>query len=135
VPLTRPTLRRRITATGPRDADDVWDRYERPARWPEWAPQIRSVDYPGERIEPDTSGTVHGPAGLPVRFRIRHVDSSGPVREWSWTASAAGVLLTLRHTVEPAPGGTRTGLTVEGLAPVVTLYLPVALWALRRLVR
>jgi hypothetical protein len=72
VTLLRPSLRRRLSVEGPRDADDVWDRYLRPDRWPEWSPQIRSVDY--------------------------------------------------------------AGLTIDGFAPAVLFYLPVAHWALRRLV-
>jgi hypothetical protein len=130
-----PTLRRELSVEGPRTADDVWDRYVRPRRWPEWSPQIRSVDYSRERLAPGTFGVLHGPAGLPVRFRIIEVLESGPVRIWSWTASAAGVQLTLRHTVEAAADGTRTRLTIEGFAPVVAAYLPVARWALRRLVQ
>lgn len=132
--ISRPALRRRISVEGPRPVDDVWDRYVRPRRWPEWSPQIRSVDYPGERLTPGTSGVVHGPLGLPVRFRILDVAESGPARSWSWTATAAGVRLTLHHTVEAAAAGTRTGLTIEGFAPAVAAYLPAAWWALRRLV-
>lgn len=130
-----PALRREISVAGPRPADDVWDRYVRPRRWPEWSPQIRSVDYPGERLAAGTSGVVHGPGGLPVRFQILAVDEAAPVRSWSWTASAAGVRLTLLHTVEATPAGSRTGLTIVGFAPVVLGYLPAAWWALRRLVR
>ena len=129
------TLRRTIRAEGPRPADDVWDRYVRPRRWPEWSPQVRSVDYPGEVLTPGTSGVVHGPAGLPVRFRILDVDAAGPVRRWSWSVTAAGVRLSLVHTVEATAAGTRTGLTVDGFAPAVAAYLPLAGWALHRLVR
>ncbi|MEU4423198.1 SRPBCC family protein [Actinoplanes sp. NPDC024001] len=129
------TLRRVVTVSGPRSADDVWDRYIRPARWPEWSPQIRSVDYPGERLKPGTSGVVHGPAGLPVRFRVLAMEEAGPIRSWSWTAIAAGVRLTLRHTVEVTPADTRTRLVIEGFAPAVVAYLPIARWALHRLVR
>jgi hypothetical protein len=120
--------------SGPRAADDVWDRYVRPRRWPEWSPQIRSVDYPGETLSAGTRGVVHGPAGLRVPFRILQVDDAGPVRNWSWSVTAAGIPLTLRHTVEATATGTRTGLTVEGFAPVAALYMPVAGWALHRLV-
>jgi hypothetical protein len=132
--LTRPALHRETSAEGPRPVDDVWDRYLRPGRWPEWSPQIRSVDYPVERLRPRTRGLVHGPAGLVVHFHILGVDDVGPVRSWSWTATAAGVRLTLHHTVEPTAAGTRTGLTIDGFAPAVVLYLPAARWALHRLV-
>ncbi len=133
--LTRPALRREISVAGPRPADDVWDRYVLPRRWPEWSPQIRSVEYPGERLAAGTAGVVRGPGGLPVRFRILDVAPAGPVRTWSWVASAAGVTLTLHHAVEAAGTGTRTTLTIDGFAPAVAAYLPVARWALRRLVR
>jgi hypothetical protein len=127
-------LTRVTAACGPCPPDEVWDRYVRPRRWPQWSPQIRSVTYPGERLRPQTAGAIRGPGGLRVGFEILDVEETGPVRAWSWIASAAGVRLTLRHTVEAAPTGTRTGLTVQGPALVVLLYLPVARLALRRLV-
>ncbi|GAB3845421.1 SRPBCC family protein [Dactylosporangium cerinum] len=129
------TLRREISVEGPRDVDEVWDRYVRPGRWPEWSPQIRAVDYPLEVLRPATSGVVHGPAGLRVRFQVVDVDGRNALRTWSWIVSVAGVRLALRHTVQATAAGTRTGLTVEGFAPVVASYLPVARVALRRLVR
>ncbi|GAA3208598.1 SRPBCC family protein [Dactylosporangium siamense] len=129
------TLRREISVEGPRDVDDVWDRYVRPGRWPEWSPQIRSVDYPLEVLRPATSGVVHGPAGIRVRFHVVDVDGRSAIRSWSWIVSVAGVRLTLRHTVQAIAAGTRTGLAVEGFAPVVASYLPVARVALHRLVR
>jgi hypothetical protein len=130
-----PALRREISVAGPRTVEEVWDRYVRPRRWPEWSPQIRSVDYAGERLAPGTSGVVRGPGGLPVRFQILAVHDTDPVRTWSWTASAAGVRLALLHTVEATAGGTRTRLTIVGFGPVVLAYLPLARLALSRLVR
>src|SRR3954468_23538472 len=123
-----------ITVTGPRPSGDVWDRYVRPRRWPEWSPQIRSVDYATESLAAGTDGVVHGPAGLLVRFRVVEVDDSVPVRHWSWRATTAGITLFLAHTVEPVGTGSRTGLTVEGFGPVVAGYLPLARLALYRLV-
>lgn len=122
-------MRRTLSVTGPRDPADVWDRYDRPARWPEWSPQIRSVDHPGEHLYAGARGTVRGPLGLPVPYRVDDVD--GP-RRWSWTVLG---FLRLTHTVEPAGTGTRTGLVVTGPAPVVLGYLPLARLALGRLVR
>ncbi|MFI5837242.1 hypothetical protein ACIA5A_26565 [Micromonospora sp. NPDC051300] len=60
---------------------------------------------------------------------------AGAVREWSWLVTAAGVRSLLRHTVDGTAGAARAGLTIRGFAPAVLLYLPVARWALRRLVR
>jgi hypothetical protein len=133
--LDRARLTRVTTVCGPCPADEVWDRYVRPQRWPHWSPQIRSVTYPAERVQPQTAGVVHGLGGLRVHFRILDVEATGPVRAWSWTVTAAGIRLHLRHTVEATPAATRTALTVHGPAPAVLLYLPVARLALRRLVR
>jgi hypothetical protein len=131
----RPVARRSVKVCGPCPADEVWDRYVRPQRWPEWSPQIRAVDYPGATLGPGTTGVVHGPAGLRVGFRILQVTAAGPVRNWSWSVDALGVQLELHHTVEASGSGTCTGLTVQGVAPAVVLYLPAARLALRRLVR
>ncbi|WP_250038319.1 SRPBCC family protein [Paractinoplanes maris] len=125
------TLRRSLEVVGPRPADDVWDRYARPERWPEWSPQIRAVDYPEAVLRAGVSGTVRGPLGFPVRFRVLTVT---PPRAWSWVVSAAGVRLTLWHTVEATERGTRTLLAIEGFAPAVLLYLPAARIALGKLV-
>jgi hypothetical protein len=129
------TLRRALEVFGPRPADDVWDRYFRPTRWPEWSPQIRSVDYPLPCLRPGTRGVVRGPGGLPVRFRIEQVVPEGRVRSWSWRAETAGIELRLWHTVEAVEAGVRTLLAIQGPAGAVLLYLPAARWALHRLVR
>ena len=123
---------REIGATGGRPADDAWDRYARPSRWPEWSPQIRAVDYGFARLRPGTEGIVHGPAGLRVRFRVLAVDEGA--RTWLWRVSAAGVRMTLWHAVEVTSRGTRTRLRIEGPLPAVLAYLPAARWALGRLV-
>jgi hypothetical protein len=141
VRMLRPTMT--VTAAGPCPPDEAWDRYVRPRRWPEWSPQIRAVEYPGERLTAGTSGVVRGPGRVPVRFRILSVDESDPARRrWTWSVRAAGVVLRLDHLVEPRTGaggeqprGSRTTLTVHGWAPVVVAYLPLAWLALRRLVR
>ncbi|MGK5684166.1 SRPBCC family protein [Actinoplanes sp. URMC 104] len=129
--LIRPVLRRAVEVRGPRPADEVWESYVRPARWPEWSPQIRSVDYPVPMLQPGTGGTVHGPLGLPVHFKVLKVRAP---YAWSWTVSAAGVWMNLWHTVEATAEGSRTVLALEGFAPAVLLYLPLARLALRRLV-
>ncbi len=132
-------LRREITVQGPQSPDEVWDRYVRPARWPEWSPQIRGVDYALERLAPGATGRVRGPLGVPVPFEVLAVDEDGPSRRaWRWRAGALGVHVELEHVVEPhpsRPGGTVTRLVMSGPAPVVVPYLPLARLALRRLVR
>lgn len=127
-----------VSVSGPCPPDEAWDRYVRPRRWREWSPQVRGVQYAGDRLAPGTGGVVRGPAGLPVRFRILSVDAADlACRSWSWSVRAAGVTLRLDHRVEPraAGAGSTTTLAVHGPGPVVEAYLPLAWVALRRLVR
>jgi hypothetical protein len=131
-------VHREITARGPQSPDEVWDRYVRPARWPQWSPQIRGVDYAHEFLIPGASGRVRAPLGVPLPFRVLAVDDADPARRsWRWRAGALGVHLELEHVVEPAPGGpggTVTRLVMTGPAPLVLPYVPLAWVALRRLV-
>ncbi|GAA3452687.1 SRPBCC family protein [Dactylosporangium matsuzakiense] len=124
-----------LVVDGPCGADEVWDRYARPSRWAEWAPQIRGVTYQGEVIAPGAAGVVHGPVGVRVPFRIVAVDADGPVRRWAWEVRVLTMTLWLEHVVEARGTGVRTRLSVAGPAPVVAMYRPVAWAALRRLVR
>jgi hypothetical protein len=145
-----------VRANGPAAPTAVWDRYVRPQRWSEWSPQIRSVDYRGEIIAAGGTGVVHGPCGVPVRFEIDEVDHD--VRRWSWRVKVAGIAMSLGHSVAPAESesesesgadrsatsattqaaggdGTTTTLVIEGPAPIVLGYAPIARIALERLVR
>lgn len=118
--------------TGPLPLARVWERYAVPACWPRWAPQITGVTASATRIAPGVSGRVHGPLGLRVRFTVTDVDEQR--RTWAWDVRLGPVRLHLRHGVEPDPRGCATWLVVRGPAPVVAGYLPVARFALRRLV-
>ena len=132
-------LRREITVRGPQPPDEVWDRYVRPVRWPQWSPQIVGVDYKPRHLVPGTKGIVRGPLRLPVPFEVLAVDESDPSRRvWRWRAGPAALHVELEHVVEPAPApgaGTVTRLVLAGPAPVVLPYLPLAWLALHRLVR
>jgi Polyketide cyclase / dehydrase and lipid transport len=124
-----------VAASGDADADLAWERYARPALWPTWSPQILGVECSDERIVAGSTGTVHGPLGLRVRFEVLSVDDAG--RRWSWRVHAPlGVTLRLDHVVEVGrPSGSRTTLTVHGLAPLALGYAPLAWPALKRLVK
>ena len=126
-----------VSASGPADPDAVWDRYIHPARWPEWSPQIRSVDYPEESLDTGGTGTVHGPCGVAVTFEVLGVNAE--TRCWTWRVTVLGIQLTLFHdvravTVEGA-AGTLTTLDISGPAALVVGYAPIARVALGRLVR
>jgi hypothetical protein len=120
-------------ASGPLPAGEVWRRYAEPSRWPGWAPQIRGVETAAARIAPGVTGTVRGPLGLPVRFTITDVDEAA--RRWAWDARVGPIRMHLRHGVDADGPGSSTWLTARGPAPVLMAYLPLARFALHRLVR
>ncbi len=126
-----------IGASGPADPEDAWDRYVHPGLWPTWSPQISSVDATDSTLRAGTTGTVHGPLGVGVPFTVLDVNTEN--RCWSWRVTAAGITLVLHHTVrlsnEKALGGSATSLVIDGPAPVVLGYAPLARIALGRLVR
>lgn len=122
--------------TGPASVDLAWERYADPARWRTWAPQIRSVEIDGTsgptRIASGATGTVHALLGVSVRFEITEVDEGA--RRWSWTVHPPVITMHLEHTLEPwRATGSRTGLVIDGPAPVVLSYAPLARLALHRL--
>jgi hypothetical protein len=119
-------------ASGPASADVVWLRYAEPSRWPGWAPQIRRVDTAAGRIAPGVTGTVRGPLGLAVRFTVTDVDEAR--REWAWDVRVGPIRMHLRHGVDADGSGSATRLTARGPAPVLMAYLPLARFALHRLV-
>ncbi|WP_345422577.1 hypothetical protein [Pseudonocardia xishanensis] len=40
----------RIATHGPVPADEAWDRYVRPDRWPEWSPYLLGVEASADRV-------------------------------------------------------------------------------------
>jgi hypothetical protein len=131
-------IHREMAVRGPQPPDEVWDRYVRPVRWPQWSPQVVSVDYRPRRLVPGTKGVVRGPLRVAIPFEVLAVDESDPSRRvWRWRAGALSLHVELEHVVEPAPappGGTLTRLVLSGPAPIVVPYLPLAWLALYRLV-
>jgi hypothetical protein len=123
-----------LHATGPEAPAEVWERYAVPARWREWAPQITGVDLPTGRLAAGARGRVLGPLGLALPFVVDSVDEA--TRRWSWTVSVGPVRLRLLHWVAEGPdGGSTTGLRMDGPAPLVVGYAPLARLAIGRLVR
>lgn len=128
--MTTRTLRIRGDAA----PDEVWHRYTVPSRWSEWSPQIRRVETSPDRVVAGQTGTVVGIGGIRVAFTVLAVDDDA--RTWDWRAQAGPVTLLFHHAVAPAAGGgTVSTLRVDGPFPVVVGYLPVARFALTRLVR
>lgn len=126
--LTTLTTRARGTAT----ADEVWDRYADVRRWSEWAPQIRRVDADGSMLRTGLTGVVRPLVGPGVRFVVEDVDEAA--RTWAWRVRLGPVGLVRMHLVHGVEPDGSTWLRVTGLLPVVAGYLPLARFALGRLV-
>ncbi|MFF4248676.1 polyketide cyclase/dehydrase [Streptomyces sp. NPDC001822] len=122
-----------LRATGRAEAEDVWLRYVTPARWPSWSPQIRAVRVDGERLTAGMRGEVVSLFGVTAAFVVESVDEER--WEWAWRVRIGPVRLRLRHQVCRRPGGSSTGLVVEGPAIALAAYAAPARWALARLVR
>lgn len=125
-------MKRRIEVIGRAPTDRAWERYHEIRNWSGWAPQIRSVRADAQTLTPGAQGTVHGPAGLSIAFRVLEVDAGS--RTWSWTARRWGLKVHMHHDLVELRGGTRAGLTLTGPAVVVAPYAPIARLALKRLV-
>jgi hypothetical protein len=146
VPVDLPVVR--LHAAGSADAGEAWERYARPPRWPEWAPQIASVEATADRIAPGVEGLVRAPL-VPVGVRFIVVDVDESSRSWRWRVSprlgrldegpAIGLPgLELHHTVTGHAGGCLTTLEIRSsnwaAMPLAIAYAPLAWRALRRLV-
>ena len=121
-------MRTRVEARGPASAQAMWFAYAHSSRWPRWAPQVRRVDPEGPLVA-GMRGMVHGPAWSKARFEVTFVDPAAG--RWTWRVQAGPVRLTIDHEV--ADG--LTAVVIDGPAPFVLAYAPMARLALRRLVR
>ncbi|MBC3763552.1 SRPBCC family protein [Quadrisphaera oryzae] len=141
-------MRRELAVTGTAPPPLAWERYADPSLWATWSPQIASVTASTARLETGTTGVVRGHGGLRLDFTAEDVDDDA--RRWTWRVEPTHALgvplpavlrccgrLRLEHGVVPsalADGGSTTTLSLEGWAPVVLAYAPLAALALRRLV-
>ncbi|AGN02434.1 hypothetical protein L593_12475 [Salinarchaeum sp. Harcht-Bsk1] len=110
----------------PVSAAAAWTVLSEVAYWNAWGPPVTDVEYPDERVSPQTSGHVRVFGLFWVPFRIETVDGM----EWTWsvrgmTPPADG------HGVEDlGDGHSRVFLQLPLWAP---WYLLVCAVALRRL--
>ncbi|MFD3410152.1 SRPBCC family protein [Streptomyces cyaneofuscatus] len=125
-------MRRTVRAVGAASAERVWQRYVRTACWPTWAPQIRAVEA-GTELRAGMRGRVVPVVGPRVDFVVEAVDHEA--RTWCWRVRVGPVRMRLWHAVrDRAPFGAEAELRIEGPAPAVVVYAPLARLALRRLV-
>jgi hypothetical protein len=103
----------------------AWALLARPARWQEWAPQLRGAwglaGSDGEVAE-GARGAARLLGAVPVPARITRVDAG---RLWTWRVGP----VELDHVVEPRPDGCTVVTTMRAAAPLEALlrvtYAPV----------
>ena len=124
---------RSVEVSGPLAAGAVWERYAVPGSWPEWLPQISSVDLSAPRLAPGAKGKLHAPMGVSIPFAVDSVDEQG--RTFAWTIRVGLLTLRLENWVHDGPdGGAVAGMRVSGPGPLVNAYAGQAQASLERLV-
>jgi hypothetical protein len=124
---------RSVEVSGPREAGAVWERYAVPGSWPDWLPQITSVDLSTPRLSAGAKGKLHAPMGVAIPFSVDRVDEEA--RTFAWTIRVGLLKLRLENWVHAAPdGGAVAGMRVNGPGPLVGAYAGQAQSALERLV-
>lgn len=95
------------------DPATAWSLYAQPARWHEWAPQLRGAWGLGApEVRAGARGFARVLGVLPVPARIVAVD---PGRSWVWRVGP----VTFDHRVEPRPdGGSTIGIDLSSSRPV-----------------
>ncbi|MFJ7631557.1 SRPBCC family protein [Streptomyces sp. NPDC097595] len=125
-------MRKTVRAVGAASVESVWLRYVRTAAWSTWAPQIRAVHAEAE-LRVGMRGRVMPVMGPGIGFVVEAVDHQA--RTWQWRVRVGPVGMRLWHTVRAGtPIGTEAAVRIDGPAPVVIAYAPLARRALRRLV-
>ncbi|MGV4891879.1 SRPBCC family protein [Streptomyces viridosporus] len=120
-----------LRAVGRAHPDTVWFRYTSFRQWPAWSPQIVRVETRDERIGPGARGTIRSFLGVRAAFLVESVDEER--RTWTWRVRLGPLRMRLTHEVRPHRDGTETRLAMQGPAPVLAAYAPLARLALRRL--
>jgi len=120
-------MRTRVEVRGTASAVTMWAAYAHTSRWTNWAPQIRRVEPLGP-LEEGLRGRVDGPLFARATFEVTRVDQAA--RRWTWRVAIGPAHLSIEH--EMSEGA--TAVVIEGPAPLVLAYAPVARLALTRLV-
>ena len=91
--------------------DRVWAVMSDIEAWPEWTPTVTRV----ELLDP-------GPLAVGQRARVLQprlpaavwrITALEPGRSFTWVTRSPGVVVTARHSVEPAEGGSRAHLALH----------------------
>jgi uncharacterized membrane protein len=92
-------------------SDRVWSVMRDIERWSEWTPSITSI----ERLDTGPFGVgsralIRQPKSLPAKWEVTEMDEG---KAFTWVTRRPGVMATARHSIEPAPGGSKASLLLE----------------------
>ncbi|HEX6575395.1 MAG TPA: SRPBCC family protein, partial [Gemmatimonadaceae bacterium] len=80
-------------------------------RWPEWTRSVSSVKRLGDTpFDVGTKVLVRQPKLPPAVWKVSSIE---PNRSFTWIGGGPGIHVTAKHSVEPAPGGSRVTLYLE----------------------
>jgi polyketide cyclase/dehydrase/lipid transport protein len=115
------------------DPDTAWALLARPARWHEWAPQLRGAWGLGDgevAVGARVAARLLGVVPVPAR-----IVAKTPGRSWTWRVGP----VELDHRVEPRDGGCVVAVDLCAPAPLEAAlrvsYGPVVALLVRRLAR
>ncbi len=134
-------MRVTVRADGSR-SEELWRWLATPALWPRWAPHIRrtstSAAVPTQAVSPGDIVFIEGVGPTRVTAKITRVDHP---HRWDFRVDLPlGYHVEASHEVLRGPVAVSVGMTLHGAVPgpvgraMLTLYRPVAMLALRRLV-
>ena len=101
------------SATTTASADAVWALWSSPQRWPDWDPDVASVDFEGDFVE-GAKGTLTPTKGPKSRWCLHTVV---PGRRFVTTTRLPGSTVTFDHTISHAES-----------SPVITHLITMTGW-------
>ena len=94
----------------------VWTVIRDIERWSEWTPTVTSIrTLDSGPLAVGTRPLVRQPKLLPAQWRVTEIEDG---RSFTWITRAPGVLVTARHWVEAAAGGSRATLSLDFSGPL-----------------
>ena len=94
----------------------VWTVIRDIERWSEWTPTVTSIRMlDSGPLAVGTRALVRQPKLLPAQWLVTEIENG---RSFTWISRAPGVLVTARHWVEAAAGGSRATLSLDFSGPL-----------------
>lgn len=96
----------------------VYARWADPSTWPEWDPDVRSVDFQAPAAV-GSKGKLRPRRGPALSFSITQMC---PDRVFTNTGALLGARLGFEHVVDPGPDGSTVTVTVRLSGPLAPIW-------------